>query len=64
MSIAKGLIDNIKKHGAELGLEAELSARLTQVKACVDKKEWAYCRSHALMIADLAEELRKLGETK
>jgi hypothetical protein len=53
-------IEEIKKHGAALGLEAELTVRITLLKSAQEKRNWAGIRSTAMFIADLAEELRML----
>lgn len=55
-------LEQIKRHGAIIGLESELSARLSQLKAAIDQKKWAYVVSHATYIREVAEELRKLNE--
>lgn len=53
-------IQDIKNHGAMLGLEAELSRRVTNIKDAYDKRDWTWVRSHAVYIQELADELNKL----
>lgn len=56
------LIDDIKRHGAMLGLEAELHVRLTTAGNAREKKNWTLVFSSCTMACQLAEELRKLSE--
>jgi hypothetical protein len=53
-------IEEIKKHGAAAGLQAEVLVRINLIQSAYEKREWAYIRSHAIFLAELAEELRKL----
>ncbi len=53
-------INKIKTHGAILGLEAELNARIVTMKNLVIERKWAHVYSCAYFIQELAEELRKL----
>lgn len=55
-------IDDIKRHGAMLGLEAELRIRLTTATNANAEKKWALVFSACTMACQLAEELRKLSE--
>jgi hypothetical protein len=56
-------IEKIKTHGAVLGLEAELSTRITTLRGAVTQRNWTLIHSCAAFIQELAEELRKLDPT-
>lgn len=55
-------IDDIKRHGAILGLEAELNIRIRNLTDAQTKRQWTTCHSHSVVIGQLTEELRKLED--
>lgn len=57
-------IEDIKRHGAVIGLESELKVKIRNITDSAEKKNWAACHSHAVYISELAEELRKLNDNK
>jgi hypothetical protein len=55
-------IEDIKRHGAILGLEAEVNVRLCTMKNAYSEKNWVLVYSCAVFVQKLSEELRKLNE--
>ncbi len=55
-------IEDIKRHGAVLGLEAELNVRINTVRNAITERNWVLVFSCCTVACQLAEELRKLSE--
>src|SRR5215470_1575829 len=55
-------IKQIKNHGFQLGLEAELNLQMRQYKAAVEDKKWAMAMQSCKNMGELLSELTYIGE--